>query len=155
MTKAPQGALIPHSQEDAGELDGVKPGEILRIKLTRMRNPRFFRKWWSLVKFAYDIWAETAKPQKATVMGIEVEVMPDFDRFRKDLTILCGHFDAHFNIRGETRVEARSISFANMTEEEFERLYSKTIDVVLKRILDKNWDEQRLRDHIEQVMAYS
>ena len=82
--------------------------------------------------------------------------MPDFDRFRKDLIILTGNFTAVYNARGEVRVEAKSISFAGMDEAGFEKLYSKTIDVILGKILaGGRMTEDQLRNHVENVLHYA
>lgn len=54
------------------------------------------------------------------------------------------------------RLEAKSISFANMSEEEFEALYSETINVILAKILGgTRMTEEQLRNHVDNVLAYT
>jgi hypothetical protein len=61
-----------------------------------------------------------------------------------------------YNARGEVRVEAKSISFANMSEDEFEALYSDTINVILRKILTSSaMTEDQLRDHVDTVLRYA
>jgi len=151
LTKAPQGGLIPHSHEDAEKIRKYGAGAVLRAEVREMRNPAFFRKWWALVKFAYDIWSETMPKQQ--YRGIEVE--PTLDEFRKNVTILAGFFTPTYTVAGEVRLKAKSIAFANMKEAEFEQLYSKTIDVILKHILPNDWDEGRLRDAVENILRFT
>lgn len=82
--------------------------------------------------------------------------MPDFDRFRKDVTILAGHFVPVWNVRNELRLEADSIAFGNMDEETFEQLFSKTIDVILTKILpNSGYDEQSLRALADEVVRFA
>lgn len=141
--------LIP----EANEFEGLKIGESVRCKVTRMspRNAQFFRKWWSLVKFAYENWEPgevhddrlgTIQPQKS------------FDRFRKDLTILAGHYHADIRLDGSTRIEAKSISWGKMTEDQFADLYSKTIDVILQRVLT-HYTREDLDDVVSKILGYA
>ncbi len=77
----------------------------------------------------------------------------NFDRFRKDIAILAGFYEASYRVNGEVRFEAKSIAFSNMSDDEFEILYTKTIDVIVKHVLtDYTGDE--LRSVVEQVEAF-
>ncbi len=98
------------------------------------------------------MWSETV-PE---VEHKGVRVTPSFDRFRRDVVIMCGYYEAHFNALGEPRLDAKSISFASMDEDEFQGLYSKTIDVVLTKILPRRADlsAETLRAYVDQVLAY-
>lgn len=152
MIRQPGGALIPATDEDAEALRKVKAGAAVRVEVKQIRNYKFLQKWFTLAKYAFDIWSETVPPQEYKGQPVK----PSFDRFRKDLIILGGRFDAVYNARGEVRVEAKSISFANMSEDEFERLYSDTIDVILQKILGgTGMTEEKLRNHVENVLAYA
>lgn len=152
MIRQPGGALVPATDDDAEALRKIKAGNAVRVEVKKIRNYKFLQKWFTLAKFAFDIWSETVPPQEYKGQPVK----PSFDRFRKDLIILCGRFDAVYNARGEVRVEAKSISFANMSEEEFEGLYSDTIDVILSKILsDSDMTEETLRNHVETVLHYA
>ena len=152
MTRSPHGGLIPIDLADAEDLARIKSGEVLRVQVRRTRNPRFFRKWWALAKVAFDIWSDTmpAKQYKG------VDVRPNFDRFRKDLTILAGYYEPVFNARGELRLEAASLGFGSMSEAEFEQLYSSTIDAILSKVLGSSrLTREQLDAHVERVMHFS
>jgi len=152
LTKGPGGALIPLDDDEAAKLSRIKTGGVIRADVSQMRNGAFFRKWWVLAKYGFDLWSETVEP-------IEYKgrpVLPEFQRFRKDLTILAGHYTPVFNARGELRLEAKSIAWANMAEDEFERLYSATIDVILRKILSgTSMTEAQLRSHVDNVLRFS
>lgn len=150
--RQPGGALIPATDEDADALRKIKAGDAVRVDVKRIRNYRFHKKFFALVKYAFDIWSETVPAQEYKGQPVK----PDFDRFRRDLIILTGRFDAVYSARGEVRVEAKSIAFANMSEDEFEQLYSDTIDVILNKILaGGRMTEDQLRAHVDNVLRYA
>ena len=152
LTKGPGGALIPLDDDEAAKLARIKTGGVIRADVSQMRNGPFFRKWWVLAKYAFDMWSETMEPVEYKGQP----VLPEFQRFRKDLTILAGHYTPVFNARGELRLEAKSIAWANMAEDEFERLYSATIDVILRKILSgTSLTEAQLRSHVDNVLRFS
>lgn len=149
--KSPTGGLIPFADEDREKLAKIKTGSPVRVEVTQMRNPLFHKKFFALVKFLFDIWSEGV-PRKR-YKGEEVQ--PSMDRFRKDLTILAGFYTAHYNIRGEVRLEAESISFARMSQDEFEGLYSKVIDVALQKVVNRpDLTSDRVKYLVDQLMQY-
>lgn len=152
LTRSPQGALIPLGDEEAEKMVKIKAGATVRAEIKQMRNARFFRKWWILAKFAYDIWSDTMP----RILHKGREVQPAFERFRKDLTILAGYCHAVWNIQGEMRLEADSLSWAEMNEETFERLYSATIDTILAKVLDRpDLTPEKVRRYVDDVMRFS
>jgi hypothetical protein len=152
MIRQPGGALVPATDEDADALKKIKAGAAVRVEVKQIRNYKFMQKWFTLATFAFNIWSETMEPQE--YKGVSIEA--NFERFRKDLISLTGRYDPVYNLRGEVRVEAHSISFASMSEQEFEKLYSETINVILKKILNSSaMTEQQLRDHVDTVLRYA
>lgn len=153
LTKAPNGALIPLDDEQAEKLQKLKAGSIIKCAISEMRNGRYFRKWWVLARFAYDLWSDNMESLEYRGQLVQ----PDKERFRKDLTILAGHYHPVFNIRGDMRVEADSLRWDKMTEETFDRLYSQTINAILSKVLNHRRDltEDALREHVDRVLRFS
>lgn len=150
--RSQSGHLIPANDESAEALRKLKAGAVVQLDIRRMRNGQFFRKWWALAKVAFDLWTETA--DMPLYKGEPVQ--PSFDRFRKDLTILAGHYKVVVNIRGETRLEADSLAWSKMDESEFEKLYSDTINAVLQKVLRAGvTDEAKLRQMAESVLEFA
>jgi hypothetical protein len=150
-TKGPAGALLPMDEEQAEKVGKLKAGEVLKVDVAQMRNGRFFRKWWVLAKFAYDIWSETIP--RITHRGQLVQA--NFNRFRKDLIILAGYYQPVFNAQSEMRLEAESISWAKMDEEAFEKLYSATINAVLQKVLNNpKLSEAQVRAHVDRALQF-
>lgn len=147
--------LLPACEEAAEWLRKKKLGATILVEPREMRNGAYFRKWFALVQFAYDHWSECV----ATIEYNGQPVLPDFERFRKDVTISAGFYHPVVNLKGELRIEAESLKWSQMTEERFDQLYSATIQVMLRRVFNgevcKTWTEGELRAVVEQVMEFA
>jgi hypothetical protein len=150
-----QSGLVPACEEAQDWLKRKKLGTTIMVEPREPRNGAYFRKWWALVKLGYDYWSECAE----TIHWQGHPVMPDFDRFRKDVTILCGHYHPVVGIKGEMRIEPDSLRWASMDEETFGKLYDKTIQVMLQRVFNgkivKEWTEEELRSVVDQVLEFA
>jgi len=147
--------FLPACEEAAEWLKKKKLGSTILVEPREMRNGAFFRKWWALVKLGYDYWSESAK----TIEFKGQPVLPDFDRFRKDVTISAGFYYPVVNLKGEVRIEPESLKWASMTEERFEKLYSATIQVLLQRVFNgtvcKRWSEEDIRSVADQILSFA
>ena len=145
------GGLAPESPDEAEKLAKLKAGASVRVSVAQEVNARFRRKWWALAKFAFDLWSETMPEREYRGQAVQ----RNFERFRKDLTIMAGHFHPVWTLKGEMRVEADSLAWASMTDETFEKLYSATINAVLQKILaGSKLTDADLRAHVERVMRF-
>ena len=127
---------VPYLDEAIAHFEKQKLGTVIRANFKVMRNPRFHRKWFALVKFAYDQWDCADEEYKS------------FERFRKDVIIECGWWHPVAKLNGTVYREHDSISFAKMDEEEFSNLYNKTIDVLIAQV----FNGQKTRDEINEVV---
>ena len=87
LVKTPGGALAPVDAEAREMVDKLKLGQGIQASVRRARNVRFHRKGMALFRLAYDVW-EPLTP-------LEYKGLPvakDFERFRKDMTILAGFY---------------------------------------------------------------
>ncbi len=142
---------VPANEEEAEKLKAYKLGATIRFQSSEMRNGKFFGKWWALAKVAFDYWTETAKPPEYHGQPVQ----PNFKKFRKDLTILAGHYHMVTTIKGEVRAEADSLAWGKMDEDTFEKFYSDTIEAVLKNIYgNKAMTEEQLRAWVDEVMPF-
>lgn len=137
-------ALTPAHQTDEEALKGLPTGQPLRVKITRMRNVQFLRKYFALLNYLYDIW----EPDEANQVGEK-----NFSRFRSDMTILAGFYESYIRIDGSTRIEPRSISFSNMSEDDFTELYNKTIDAGVKYVA-KNYTGDELAAVVSHILEF-
>ncbi|HEX8784193.1 MAG TPA: DUF1367 family protein [Steroidobacteraceae bacterium] len=137
-------------------LGKLRQGQPVMIDVRLPRNVRFLRKWFALVNIGYDFWSESYEDRPALHKG--EPVLPNRDRFRKDITIMAGFYHHEVNLQGEVRVEADSLRFGSMTAEQFEDLYSSTINVLLTLVFNGKrcplWTETQLREMAEQILEF-
>ena len=143
-----QNLLMPASHQDQELLGGIKAGQGVTVTLKKKRHIQFHRKYFALLNLGFDAWEVSEQEYK----GVSVE--KNFERFRKDIVILAGFYTPVTNIKGETRLEAKSISFSNMKENEFNKLYKKTIDVLLKRVL-KNYTADDVDRVVNELLNFN
>lgn len=136
----------PQTQE---VFDRLRMGEAMHGDFRKMRNPKFHRKFFALLNLAFDYWepgeinSKYGKPEK------------NFDRFRKDAIILAGFYHIVARLDGSTRVEADSISFAKMDDDEFSKVYNGVLDVFLKRIPQiAKMGEDEVNRIVDQLIAF-
>jgi hypothetical protein len=82
----------------------------------KTRNLKFHKKFFALLNLVFE----------------NQEQYNNLDHLRKDLTISAGYYDLRLNIEGLEIREAKSISFAKMSDTEFSDYYNRIIDVVVK-----------------------
>jgi hypothetical protein len=102
-----------------------KNGESYEIEIKLQRNAAFHGKVFAFFNFCFDCWASDRE---------FMDEAGQFDVFRKNLTVLAGYYDQYYTISGEMRVEAKSLSYASMEQEEFEQCYSALINAALVHI---------------------
>jgi len=122
----------------------IKMGSILHGDFTKARNPLFLKKFFALLNLAFDYW------QPGELSDKYGSVEKNFEQMREDLTILAGYYERHFRVDGSVRVKAKSISFANMEEDEFSKLYQAVLTVVLNKIMI-----QFEREEVDQMVINS
>ncbi len=127
----------------------VKLGNSIRVSVTKIRNILFHRKYMALLNIGFDNW------EPGEIDSKHGTPLKNFDRFRKDIAILCGYYDIVVRLDGTTRPEAKSISFAKMEEDTFSDLYSKTIDVLLKNVYGVDMTEDKLNNIVDQYLGFT
>lgn len=153
LVKTIQGGFAPADEESEQAIAKYGAGEIVSCIVHRARNYRFFRKWWSMIGFAYGIWTHRFDGQGVMYHGMPV--LPSKNRFRKDVTILAGFYEPTYRFDGSMRLEAQSISFESMSEETFEQLYDKSIDVIIQKVIpDARLSNEQLRQAVNEVAGY-
>lgn len=127
----------------------VKLGQAVHADFKKVRNYAFLRKYFALLNVAFDNWEPGEINSK---YGVPEK---NFERFREDTTILAGYYHVVIRLDGSTRIVADSISFANMEEETFTKLYSATIDVLLKHVYKSKLSEAELQNIVDQYMSFA
>jgi hypothetical protein len=131
-------------------LMNLEPGEIAQVEAKIPRNPKFHRKFFALLQLGFDAW-EPGRKHK-TYKG--KPIAKNFENFREEITILAGFYEQTFDIRGRMKLRAKSISFANMEDPEFEQLYSSVADVLLEHVLAKYANRAEMDAVVDQVLGF-
>lgn len=135
----------PAAEEYIGKM---KQGQYLIAEIKRPRNPQFHKKFMSLLRLGFEYWEpgevgnRWGKPEK------------NFDQFREDVTIMAGFFTVSIRTDGSTRLRPKSISFASMDDEEFERVYQSVLTVLMERVLT-GLSEDEVESITNQLMSYA
>lgn len=115
VVKTINGLLKPAFDEDKEKFSQFPKDGYFEIKYTKKRNLRFHKKYFVLIKLAYE----------------NQEAYSCIERMRKDIIKHAGFFEEYTNaITGECIQEAKSISFSSMDETEFNDVYEKSKKVI-------------------------
>lgn len=152
LVRVPNGYAFADS-DAAKEGEKHKLGERVRADVVKPRSNKFQRKFFAMLRFAFDYWEPAEGAEVTTYQGEPIE--KNFDRFREDVIILCGYRNPIWNVRNELRVEAKSIAFAEMDAEEFAQLYSTAIGVLMRLVMrSKGFTEQDLEAAVDELMRF-
>lgn len=147
LTRTPSG-LVPSDQMAADWLARVPMGKPVNATVKLPRNGKFHRKFFSMLNVAY---SNHDWPDMQSQFG---PVKTSFDMFREYVTVKAGHYEADLTPQGEIRARAKSINFAQMDEEEFGRLYSDVLDVILAEFLS-NWTTGDMDRAVNVMLGYA
>ena len=113
--------LRPYSDDDYEEMKKIKVGAIVKANIVRPRNVKFHRKFFSLIRAAWDCRTEQQRINLRSV-----------DTFREQLLITSGFSEPLYDLNGQKFLEkAKCMSFAKMDEPAFNEVYSKVLDTIL------------------------
>ena len=131
LVKKNDNTLAPAYNSDYDKLKKLKVGEEYKCEVRQPRNLKFHRKFFALINMVLD----------------NQEQYTDADKLRNDLVVEAGFSETWADLHGVIQVRAKSLSFGSMTEDEFQNVYDRVIDVVVKHF---HFGEQEILDNIEQ-----
>ena len=132
-----QSQFKPFDERGIKVVKRLRDGDIIRCEFWKQRNVRFHRKFFALLKIAFE------NQDKYDV----------FEAFRAEVIMRAGYFNTHIHLSGQESFSPKSISFKNMDQMEFEKLYSAVIDVILKFFL-VGMSEEELRRATEGIIGF-
>lgn len=125
VVKTINGLLKPAFEEDKEKFAQFPKDGYFEIKYTKRRNVKLHRKFFALLKIAYENQSD-------------YRLMEDL---RRDLIITSGHYEEVLNaITGEVYKIAKSISFNSMDETEFSLIYEDVKNVIIRWLGVSNED---------------
>lgn len=130
--------LKPCEDEDYEKKKKLKIGEIYRARISKERNYDFHKKYFALIKLAWEYQNERTNDFFKS----------DIDLFRKTIEISAGHCELVYSIERKEWIEIpKSISFNKMDEHEFQDLYERVKDVIF-RIFLKNVSAEEFMNNL-------
>lgn len=141
--------FVPADEKTDEWSQKIKLGSVVHSDFKQMRNAAFHRKLFTLFNLAFEYWepgeidSKYGKPEK------------NFDRFRKDLTILAGYYHLVIRLDGSTRIEADSLSFGSMEQETFDSLYQAILTVIMERIpVLQDMKQNEIDELVNKVLSF-
>lgn len=132
VVKTINNLLKPAFDEDLANFKKLPKDGYFEIKYTAKRNIKFHRKFFALIKLAY----ENQSDYRLT------------EDLRRDLIITSGHYEEVVNkITGEVYKIAKSLQFSKMDETEFSQVYEDVKEVVIKWL---GIDNESLENELQQ-----
>ena len=141
-------SIVPVDETNAALLERLKPNGEYKAVFSRERNGAFHRKAFALLKVVFDAW------QTPTIEHKGQPVQRDIERLREDMTILAGFYTVAFKYDGSMVLKAKSWAFANMSQDEFEDLYSRLIDVALGKILT-GYTREDIDEQVDRILRFA
>ena len=108
---------MPRHEQAAKFWESIKEGDWFLIKSIKGRNYKNLQRWMAFVNFTFDL-------QDC----FEVKEI-----WRKHLQMLAGHYDEVVLQDGSVQYWPKSIAFDEMSEEEFNKMISNSINMYLSR----------------------
>ncbi|WP_420010618.1 DUF1367 family protein [Tateyamaria sp.] len=140
--------LVPSDAMAAEWFAKVPLGKPVNAKVTLPRNGKFHRKFFAMLNVAYD---NHDWPDVQSQFG---PVKTSFEMFREYATVKAGHYEMDMTPRGDIRARAKSVSWAKMDDEEFQRLYSDVLDVILAEFLS-NWTAGDMENAVNVMLGFA
>ena len=132
--KGAGGNLAPADDYTAEKMIKFKTGGQYTVDIKRTRNPAFHAKTFAFFNFCFAYWSGGYKFHDESLQ---------FDQFRKELTVNAGFHNQVFDLQGNFTIVAKSLSFGNMEQEEFEQCYHALIQAAMTNIF-RTASEQQL-----------
>jgi len=140
FTKHPSG-FMPMDDAARSWLIKQPVGAVVKGKFSATRNPLFHRKFFAMLNIAFENWDN---PEIDTEYG---KARTSLDTFRAYCIVKSGHWEAEVTPDGNFRPKPKSIKFGSMSQDEFERLYSDVLDVILAKFLTR-WSNEDMHDAV-------
>jgi hypothetical protein len=118
----------PAYDDDKEKFDKLKTGDIFKVSIKKVRNPKFHRKYFALINMVFD----------------NQNKFENKDKLRDYLTIKSGFYDETFTDVG-VLLTPKSISFDKMDDFEFGELFDTTIKVIEKEF---GFDNESILEHL-------
>ncbi len=112
--------LKPASEDDFEKMKSLKSGTSYRAKINQPRNYEFHKKFFAMIEVVWENLPDHLEKGYGTK-----------ENFRYELTMRAGYRENWTTAKGAPMWRPKSISFAKMSEHDFQILYNKILDDVI------------------------
>ena len=120
--------LVPLYPSDFDDKRKLRLGETYQVEVTNPRNVGFHKKFFAMLNVGHE----------------NTSLDMPFETYRKYMIVKAGFFTAYQTPKG-VYYDPNSISFASMSQDEFEEVYSRVLDKVIEDVgLDREDVERQL-----------
>lgn len=155
LVKLPGGKLRGWSEEDEKAyqkfkraIEGLVDGECIRFEWKPDRNGVKHRKYFAMLTLAFEAWDPGRNRKRLTFKGKPIG--KNFERFREMVQIQAGYYEQYFDLHGRMKLEAKSIAYDKMGDDEFNRLYDDVTEVILNDVL-VNYGTAELQQVVDEI----
>lgn len=136
-------------EDQAAELRKLlRYGQPVEIEIRIGDDNQLRRRWFKLLKFAFQYWDPPA-------LSNGIVPRPNFERFRKQITIMAGFYRERYHPDGSVTVEAQSTAVGEMSAEDFAVLYRETNQILIDRVLAaKGFTQEQIDRAVDQLLRY-
>ena len=131
------GKLTPCTSDDKEKMGKMPKAEPFMISYIKVRNPRLHRLYFAFLDKVYTNIPETLEYVEHPKTGLVVKRWPEPVNFRKQMEIYAGHYTESITMKGELRLEAKSIKYEELDDIAFSDLYTGVKNVIGRIILPK------------------
>lgn len=117
--------LVPVDEYQLELMESLRMNGEYKAVLSQPRNGPYHRKFFAFLNQCYKNY------EQPEVYYQGERVFKSQKKFREEIIIACGYWTIGLSKNNTPIREAESISFAKMDQIEFEKLFSKAIDVIL------------------------
>lgn len=128
--------LMPMDEEANAYVRSLAPGSdvVLKSVYKRPRSVRQHRLFFAMLNKVFENQAH----------------YPTLDALRHELLIKLGRIDSYHSKDGSLRIIPQSISFGNMSQEEFQKLMDDARDFLLQEVVP-HWEPDALDEFLDMV----
>ena len=118
--------LVPLYPSDFDDKRKLRLGETYQVEVTNPRNVGFHKKFFAMLNVGHE----------------NTSLDMPFETYRKYMIVKAGFFTAYQTPKG-IYYDPNSISFASMSQDEFEEVYSRVLDKVIEDVGLEREDVER------------
>ena len=129
--------FFPSSDSDFEVCKKFVEGEVYRCEIKKPRNIKFHRKFFALLQYVFE----------------NQDKYDNIEDLRVEIELKAGNYIEHITTKGKMVYIPKSLKFERMDNVEFENLYNKAIDVILKHFICGDTKEN-IENQVNIILGY-